>query len=289
MTQYRMLDDSAPATMNAAAPTLTLGARFLVKQAGTITHLRFWHQGPCNGYDHAPALWSQGSGTKLAEVSVAGHDANLLGYIETPLAVPYPIEPGPYQVTYDLEGGNQGQTDVSPISISPDWLQLDGGSYALAFDTFPTNYIPGHYHADVVLDSGVVIPPEPPVGEGKGLTKARQQLMDALSAADIRTYYGMGVFSAPCARIFPAEPWVEIDGRLNGRRVQSWEVWAVAGQADSLATFDELEAMVMAIDAAIDPLQSWSHPTWRRPAVTAMGGAKYFACRGTIETIAEVH
>jgi len=121
------------------------------------------------------------------------------------------------------------------------------------------------------------------------LQTARSELLAALEAASIRTFYGMGAFAAPCARIFPAEPWVEVSGRLNGRRSQSWEVWAVAGRTDSMATFDELEAMVIAIDAAIDGLQSWSHPTWRRPAVTEMGGTKYFACRGTIETIAEVH
>jgi hypothetical protein len=56
-----------------------------------------------------------------------------------------------------------------------------------------------------------------------------------------------------------------------------------------MATFDELEAMVVAIDAAVEGLQGWTSLTWRRPAVTDMGGTKYFACRGTIETIAEVH
>jgi hypothetical protein len=121
------------------------------------------------------------------------------------------------------------------------------------------------------------------------LTDARAELLAALEAAGVRAFYGMGTFAAPCARIFPSEPWVEVSGRFNGRRTQTWEVWAVAGRTDSMATFDELESMVVSIDSAIDALQSWSHPTWRRPAVTDMGGTKYFACRGTIETIAEVH
>jgi|SRR4051812_8100899 hypothetical protein len=121
------------------------------------------------------------------------------------------------------------------------------------------------------------------------LTASRAEILAALEAADVRAYYGMGAFSAPCARIFPAEPWVEVSGRFNGRRGQTWEVWAVAGRADSIATFDELEAMVIAIDAVLATLPAWSSPTWRRPAVTDMGGTKYFACRGTIETIAEVH
>lgn len=121
------------------------------------------------------------------------------------------------------------------------------------------------------------------------LTDARGVLLAALEAASIRTYYGMGVFNAPCCRIFPAEPWVQRSGLANGRRTQTWEVWAVAGKADSMATFDELESMVVAIDTAIEGLPGWSTPTWRRPAVTDMGGTKYFACRGTIETIAEVH
>lgn len=121
------------------------------------------------------------------------------------------------------------------------------------------------------------------------LKDSRAELLAALEAASIRAYYGMGVFAAPCARIFPAEPWVEVSGRANGRRTQTWEVWAVAGRTDSIATFDELEAMVIAIDAALEPLGSWASPTWHRPAVTDMGGAKYFACRGTVETIAEVH
>ncbi len=121
------------------------------------------------------------------------------------------------------------------------------------------------------------------------LNASRKELMDTLEAANVRTYYGMGVFAAPCARIFPAEPWVEVSGRANGRRTQTWEVWAVAGKADAVATFDELEAMVIAIDTALEPLAAWASPTWHRPAITDMGGTKYFACRGTVETIAEVH
>lgn len=120
------------------------------------------------------------------------------------------------------------------------------------------------------------------------LKSSRQELLDALEGADVRAFYGMGAFSAPCARIFPADPWVGLSGQAGGRRTQQWEVWAVAGRSDSLATFDELEALVMSINAAIEPLPNWNRPQWRRPAVTDMGGVKYFASRGIIETLAEV-
>ena len=120
------------------------------------------------------------------------------------------------------------------------------------------------------------------------LTDSRAVLLAAFEAAGIPAFYGMGIFTAPCVRIYPAEPWVDRSGLANGRRTQRWEVWAVAGRTDSLATFDELEALVSQIDVAIQGLQGWSQPSWRRPAVTEMGGTKYFACRGTIETTQEV-
>jgi len=120
------------------------------------------------------------------------------------------------------------------------------------------------------------------------LTDARGELISALEAANIRSYYGMGAFSAPCARVFPADPWVSLSGQAGGRRTQQWEVWAVAGKSDAIANFDELEILVMGINAAIEPLPNWNRPVWRRPSITDMGGTRYFACRGIIETLAEV-
>jgi hypothetical protein len=121
------------------------------------------------------------------------------------------------------------------------------------------------------------------------LKQTRQQLFDAIEATGTNTFYGMGAFTAPCARIFPAEPWVDISGYANGRRTQRWEVWAVAGKADSIATFDELEELVKVINDAVSGLPNgWAHPTWRRPAITLMGGVQYFACRGIVETTQEV-
>lgn len=120
------------------------------------------------------------------------------------------------------------------------------------------------------------------------LTTARQDLVTALTAADIDTYYGWGAFSAPCARVFPGEPWVETSGMAGGRRTQRWEVWAVAGRVDSSATFDELEALVMAINAAINGLATFSHVEWHRPSIADMAGAKYLTCRGVIESLQEV-
>lgn len=120
------------------------------------------------------------------------------------------------------------------------------------------------------------------------LTGSRAELLAALEAASIRGFYGLGAFAAPCARIFPADPWVQLSGQAGGRRTQQWEVWAVAGKADALANFDELETLVMQINAAIEGLPNWNRPSWRRPTVTDMGGTKYFACRGIVETLAEV-
>ena len=120
------------------------------------------------------------------------------------------------------------------------------------------------------------------------LKSARTELMDALTAASIDTYYGWGTFSAPCARIFPGEPWVSQEGLLAGRRLQRWELWAVAGAVDSGATFDEMESLTQQVNDAIEPLTNWGHIQWRRPSIVDMSGARYLACRGVIETMLEV-
>jgi hypothetical protein len=120
------------------------------------------------------------------------------------------------------------------------------------------------------------------------LKDSRQTLLDTLTAAGVDTFYGIGRFTAPCARIFPADPWVDLSGLANGRRTQRWEIWVVAGRTDSMATFDELEAMVKLCNDALIPLMGWAYPVWRRPAVAEMGGTKYFTCRGIVETTQEV-
>lgn len=120
------------------------------------------------------------------------------------------------------------------------------------------------------------------------LNDARQSLLARLIAADIDSYYGWGAFSAPCARIFPGEPWVARSGLAGGRRTQTWEVWAVAGLVDSSATFDDVEALVQSINDAINGMPDWGHVEWHRPAYVDMGGARYLACRGVIETLKEV-
>lgn len=120
------------------------------------------------------------------------------------------------------------------------------------------------------------------------LTDSRQVLLDTLAAAEVNAFYGMGRFTAPCARVYPADPWVDRSGLANGRHTQRWEIWVVAGKSDAMATFDELEALLIKCNAALSLLAGWSVPVWRRPAVTEMGGTKYFACRGIMETTAEV-
>lgn len=120
------------------------------------------------------------------------------------------------------------------------------------------------------------------------LNGARAQLLAALTAADIRAYYGWGAFAAPCARIFPGEPWVAQSGLAGGRRTQRWEVWAVAGLVDSNATFDDMEALVQSINAALEGQAGWGHLEWRRPSIVDMSGGRYLACRGVVETLMEV-
>lgn len=120
------------------------------------------------------------------------------------------------------------------------------------------------------------------------LHDARQELLDALNAAGVDTYYGWGAFSAPCARVMAGEPWVALNGLLGGKRMQRWEVWAVAGRADAGATFDLMEKLVQDINDAIEPLSRWGHVEWHRPTSTDMGGTRYLACRGIIETMMEV-
>jgi hypothetical protein len=120
------------------------------------------------------------------------------------------------------------------------------------------------------------------------LSDSRQTLLDTLEAAGVKAFYGAGQFTAPCARIYPADPWVDISGLANGRRTQRWEIWVVAGKADALANYDELEALVQEVNTALMPLGGWSYPAWRRPSVTDMGGTRYFACRGVVETTQEV-
>jgi len=116
------------------------------------------------------------------------------------------------------------------------------------------------------------------------LASARAQLLTAIDAAGIKVFYGSGGFTTPCARIFPAQPWVGPSAMADGKRTQRWEVWAVAGRVDSGATFDELEALVQAISNATEGLQQWSRIGWDRPINSVMGGVIYSACRGVTET-----
>lgn len=116
------------------------------------------------------------------------------------------------------------------------------------------------------------------------LLHAREQLLNAISAANIKAYYGTGNFATPCARIYPAQPWVGPSSLAGGARTQQWEVWAVAGRVDSGATYDDLESLVQAIASATESMQGWSRIVWDRPINVVMGGITYTACRGVTET-----
>lgn len=120
------------------------------------------------------------------------------------------------------------------------------------------------------------------------LASAREQLEAHLTAAGIRTYTGMGAFSAPCCRVMAGQPWVDLSGTASGRRTQRWEVWAVSGTMDSHSSWEEIETLVQSINDALVKLPGWSYPAWQRPSITVMGGVQYMACRGIIETRTEV-
>jgi len=122
-----------------------------------------------------------------------------------------------------------------------------------------------------------------------GLTGSRAAMQAALEAASLRVYPDpTGEFSAPCIRLHAASPWVGASMLRAGSRTQRWEVWAVAGRADSGAALAELEELVSAATIALDSLPGWSSIEWERPGPTDMGGVKYLATRGIIETIREV-
>lgn len=117
-----------------------------------------------------------------------------------------------------------------------------------------------------------------------GLTVARTELAEALEPVG-RVYAApTGVFAAPCYRIHPASPWLAPSVLARGERTQRWEVWCVLGKTDSAANYDALETMVSVATIALDALPGWSGIQWDRPNPTDMGGTKYLAVRGIIET-----
>ena len=120
------------------------------------------------------------------------------------------------------------------------------------------------------------------------LKDARAAILAALEAAGVPAFYGFGKFSVPCARVFPAQPWIAADGLANGRCRQFWEVWAVTGRADAEANFDEMEALVSQIDAVLCRIPNMAGVRWSRPGVVTMSGVQYIACRGQVEALAEV-
>jgi hypothetical protein len=292
MTQFRLYDDSVIAADTGIDVTASrsVGNDITIALDGSLTHARFYHPNVgCAAPDiHPYSVWAT-DGTLLGSVDVDA--TGITGWVEYPLDTPIPVVAGGvYRVGYcvpTLGAEYAFVTLTANLDVPPLSLNRKGWYKATVCGDFPSLANFSGWYADVVFDDGTSVPPV--TEESKGLTKAREQLLGALKASGIDAYYGMGQFNAPCARIYPAEPWVEVGGLASGRRIQRWEVWAVAGRTDSLATFDELEAMVMSIDSAIEGMPEWGTPLWRRPAITDMGGAKYFACRGTIETRAEVH
>lgn len=121
------------------------------------------------------------------------------------------------------------------------------------------------------------------------LAEQRAELASALDAAEVRNYPDPGTaFAAPCVRLNAGIPWIAPSVLRSGGRTVRWELWAVAGRADSKASFADLEIMVAAVTVALDGLQGYSAIVWDRPAQVEMGGVIYLASRGQIETIGGV-
>jgi hypothetical protein len=118
------------------------------------------------------------------------------------------------------------------------------------------------------------------------LSEQRALLSATLDAAHVRNYPDPGsAFTAPCVRLNAGVPWIAPSVLRSGGRTVRWEVWAVAGKADSKASFADLEVMVAVATNALDGLPGYSAISWDRPALVDMGGVTYLASRGQIETI----
>lgn len=120
-----------------------------------------------------------------------------------------------------------------------------------------------------------------------GLSAARVELAAAIAAAEgAKRVYAepTGTFATPCYRIHPASPWLAPSALARGERTQRWEIWCVLGKVDAAANYESLEEMVSLATIALDALPSWSGVNWDRPNPTDMGGTKYLAVRGIIET-----
>ena len=112
------------------------------------------------------------------------------------------------------------------------------------------------------------------------LTDARSQLAAALTAAGIRSTFS-GRLAAPCVLIEPAEPWLSREAL--GRGLESrWRCTAIAGRTDTQSAYDELAAMIDAIDGALLTLRGVSLPTWGAPHDVTLGNVAHPATTATV-------
>ena len=112
------------------------------------------------------------------------------------------------------------------------------------------------------------------------LTDTRNRLATALAAAGLRTATG-GRFAAPVVLLEPAEPWIDRD--TTSHRVQvRWQLSAIARAGDSGAAYDELAALIDAIDAALLTLDGVSLPTWGAPHDVTLGNVAHPTSTGTV-------
>jgi hypothetical protein len=118
-----------------------------------------------------------------------------------------------------------------------------------------------------------------------GVTSTRLDLQAALEAAGVRTVFRGQAFATPCAIISPDDPWLAPSDLGGGRRAIRWRVWAVSGVADANGNYTDVEALMAAIVAALDPLPGWTLVTFSAPLMADIAGSTYTAARGLIETI----
>jgi len=121
--------------------------------------------------------------------------------------------------------------------------------------------------------------------EVSGVTATRHALRDALVAAGVRTTFRGSPFSPPVAIIAPDDPWLAPSDLGYATRAIRWRVWAVAGLADQEGTYQDVEALMGDIVAALDRLPGWTLVTFSAPGPTDIAGSTYTAARGAIETI----
>jgi hypothetical protein len=119
------------------------------------------------------------------------------------------------------------------------------------------------------------------------LIAARELILAALTAGGVKVAT-TGRLAAPCVHVEPGDPWAEpayLKGTSSGRRLSRWRLTAIAGRADSEASFVTLGELVDAVDDAMIALANGPRPTWAKPTDYLIDGVPYAASVATIEYV----